>query len=151
MSLKKSIYIFYFFLILGMTFFISCAKEEVEPDPIASQSKGNFNYSINGAALQKADSAVYYALNTTVYAYKNGTSTTFEINLSDLIAGTYNISSATGNQFIYTTNAVDYYFTGGNFIISSNTNNKLAGSFNCSLSGGTITSATGNFSDLPRR
>ncbi len=134
-----------------MTFFISCAKEEVEPDPIASQSKGNFNYSINGAALQKADSAVYYTLNTTVYAYKNGTSTTFEINLSDLIAGTYNISSATGNQFIYTTNAVDYYFTSGNFIISSNTNNKLAGSFNCSLSGGLFTSATGSFSDLTRR
>ena len=134
-----------------MTFFISCAKEEVEPDPITSQSKGNFNYSINGAALQKADSAVYYALYTTVYAYKNGTSTTFEINLSELIAGTYNISSATGNQFIYTTNAVDYYFTSGNFIISSNTNNKLAGSFNCSLSGGTFTSATGSFSDLPRR
>ena len=149
--MKKSIYIFCIFLSIGMTFFISCAKEEVEPDPITSQSKGNFNYSINGAALQKADSAVYYALNTTVYAYKNGTSTTFEINLSDLIAGTYNISSATGNQFIYTTNAVDYYFTSGNFIISSNTNNKLAGSFNCSLSGGTITSATGNFSDLPRR
>ena len=149
--MKKIIYIFYFFLIIGISFFISCAKEEVEPDPITSQSKGNFNYSINGAALQKADSAVYYALNTTVYAYKNGTSTTFEINLSDLIAGTYNISSATGNQFIYTTNAVDYYFTSGNFIISSNTNNKLAGSFNCSLSGGTITSATGNFSDLPRR
>ena len=149
--MKKIIYIFYFFLIIGISFFISCAKEEVEPDPIASQSKGNFNYSINGAALQKADSAVYYALNTTVYAYKNGTSTTFEINLSDLIAGTYNISSATGNQFIYTTNAVDYYFTSGNFIISSNTNNKLAGSFNCSLSGGTFTSATGNFSDLPRR
>ena len=134
-----------------MTFFISCTKEEVEPDPIASQIKGNFNYSINGAALQKADSAVYYALNTTVYAYKNGTSTTFEINLSDLIAGTYNISSATGNQFIYSTNAVDYYFTSGNFIISSNTNNKLAGSFNCSLSGGLFTSATGSFSDLTRR
>lgn len=149
--MKKSIYIFCIFLSIGMTFFISCAKEEVEPDPIVSQSKGNFNYSINGAALQKADSAVYYALNTTVYAYKNGTSTAFEINLSELIAGTYNISSATGNQFIYTTNAVDYYFTSGNFIISSNTNNKLAGSFNCSLSGGTFTSATGNFSDLPRR
>lgn len=149
--MKKSIYIFCIFLSIGMTFFISCTKEEVEPDPIASQSKGNFNYSINGAALQKADSAVYYALNTTVYAYKNGTSTTFEINLSELIAGTYNISSATGNQFIYSTNAVDYYFTNGNFIISSNTNNKLAGSFNCSLSGGTFTSATGNFSDLPRR
>ena len=149
--MKKSIYIFCIFLSIGMTFFISCAKEEVEPDPITSQSKGNFNYSINGAALQKADSAVYYALNTTVYAYKNGTSTTFEINLSELIAGTYNISSATGNQFIYSTNAVDYYFTNGNFIISSNTNNKLAGSFNCSLSGGTFTSATGNFSDLPRR
>lgn len=149
--MKKPINIFYFILIIGMIFFISCAKEEVVPDPITSQSKGNFNYSINGAALQKADSAVYYALNTTVYAYKNGTSTTFEINLSDLIAGTYNISSATGNQFIYTTNAVDYYFTSGNFIISSNTNNKLAGSFNCSLSGGTFTSATGNFSDLPRR
>ena len=149
--MKKIIYIFYFFLIIGISFFISCAKEEVEPDPITSQSKGNFNYSINGAALQKADSAVYYALNTTVYAYKNGTSTTFEINLSELIAGTYNISSATGNQFIYTTNAVEYNFTGGNFIISSNTNNKLAGSFNCSLSGGTFTSATGNFSDLPRR
>ena len=149
--MRKIIYIFYFFLIIGISFFISCAKEEVEPDPITSQSKGNFNYSINGAALQKADSAVYYALNTTVYAYKNGTSTTFEINLSELIAGTYNISSATGNQFIYTTNAVEYNFTGGNFIISSNTNNKLAGSFNCSLSGGTFTSATGNFSDLPRR
>jgi hypothetical protein len=134
-----------------MTFFISCTKEEVEPDPITSQSKGNFNYSINGAALQKADSAVYYALNTTVYAYKNGTSTTFEINLDDLIAKTYYISSATGNEFKYTTNAVEYNFTGGNFIISSNTNNKLAGSFNCSLSGGTFTSATGNFSDLPRR
>lgn len=134
-----------------MTFFISCAKEEVEPDPITSQSKGNFNYSINGAALQKADSAVYYALNTTVYAYKNGASTTFEINLSDLTAGTYYISSATGNQFIYTTNSVDYYGASGNFIISSNTNNKLAGSFNCSLSGGTFSVATGNFSDLPRR
>ena len=148
--MKKSIYIFYFILSIGMTLFISCAKEEVEPDPIASQSKGNFNYSINGAALQKADSAVYYA-NTTVYAYKNGTSTTFEINLDDLIDKTYYISSATGNEFKYTTNAVEYNFTGGNFIISSNTNNKLAGSFNCSLSGGIITSATGNFSDLPRR
>ncbi len=149
--MKKTINILCFILIISMSFFISCSKEELEPDPIDSQSNGDFNYSINGAAFQKADSAVYFALNTTVYAYKNGASTSFEINLSALTPSTYYISSATGNQFIYTTNNVDYSGSSGNFIISSNTNNKLAGTFSCALSGGTFTSATGNFSDLPRR
>jgi hypothetical protein len=132
---------------------VACKKDDPEPvdtTPTTAQNKGDFKYSLNGGAVLAADSAKYYSQNTTIFAFKNNANISFEINLSDLSVGTYSISSSTGNQFQYTVGSANYNGT-GNVNITANANNQLSGNFNCALSGGTLTSVTGTFVDLPRK
>src|SRR5436190_16622055 len=88
--------------------FTGCTKDEDEPeDPSGTTTTGGgpggqFSWSVNNSSTNViADSAVYFPKFTTIFAYKGGTVTTVEINLSDIVAGTYSLSSVTGNELTY--------------------------------------------------
>ncbi len=139
-------------LLASVFLFFSCQKEEPEPEDPGSGStlpKGDFKYSVNGGASITADSAVYYPSITTIYSYKNGTMNTIEMNLSALDVGSYTI--AKGNKLTYTTSGTDYVASTGAINITSKAVNSITGDFNTSFSTGTITSISGNFSDIGSR
>jgi hypothetical protein len=144
-----------FFLLFCTLLFIAC-KKEAEPEteepvdngPVAA---GNLTWKAGSGATVTADSAYYYSQFTTIYAFKNGLSHSLEVNLSALSAGSYSLSSATGNMLTFITNATTYTSSSGSFNITSTVNNKLTGNFTAAFSGGTLTSISGEFNAIPHR
>jgi hypothetical protein len=135
---------------LSMLFF-SCAKNKDEPEPITPVNRGNFSWQSNQGAQVKADSAYYFSQFTTIFAFKNGTNSSVEINLSSLGLGSYSISSVTGNALTFVNGSSTYTAPSGYCNITGTSDNLLVGTFSVNLNGGTITSLSGNFSDLPRK
>jgi hypothetical protein len=135
--------------------FITCKKgDEAEPeDPINNGpvATGGLTWKAGSGATVTADSAYYYSQFTTVYAFKNGLNNSLEINLSALSAGSYSMSSATGNNLTFVTNATTYTASSGSFNITSTANNKLSGNFSVTLNGGALTSLSGEFNAIPQR
>jgi hypothetical protein len=135
---------------LSMLFF-SCAKNKDEPEPVTPINRGNFNWQSNQGTQVKADSAYYFSQFTTIFAFKNGTNSSVEINLSSLALGSYSISSVTGNALTFVNGSSTYTAPSGYCNITGTSDNLLVGTFSVNLNGGTITSLSGNFSDLPRK
>jgi hypothetical protein len=139
--------------------FSGCTKDEDKPEePPATGTTGSgpggqFSWSVNNSSTTViADSAVYFPKFTTIFAYKGGTVTTVEINLSDIIVGTYSLSSVTGNELTYETNGATFKSTSGVVKIANNVSGKLTGDFNCALTGGSaVSSISGQFSDIQNR
>lgn len=141
------------FLLAIIFIVVSCAKDDSTPDeeePPATE-QGSFIWTLSSGQNVSADSAHCYNSITTVYAFKNGNSNSIEANLSSLAVGSYSISSATGNTFSYISGSTTYDGVSGTFNVSASANNKLSGSFNVNLSGGPLTSISGNFSDIRKR
>jgi len=149
------------FLILSVVFvfvcvlLFSCKKDEVST-PLTPATPG-FKWKENAGAFITADSAYWttWATGTGIRAYKGGMQNYFEINWP-----TQNNTSVGAKSL--TANNADFTFLKGaeSFDISSNqnlnitafTNNKLSGSFNFTVSGGTtITSIQAEFTDLPQK
>src|SRR5687767_11235158 len=92
-------------LIAGALIFSGCKKEEppvVDPGnntPITNDPPF-FRWQLDQAGIVSADSAYSYSQSLVIFAIKNSGSN-IEVNLSSLNAGTYQISSATGNQLKY--------------------------------------------------
>src|SRR5215204_4768471 len=129
---KKS----FLLLLFSALIIASCTKDNPEPEddpgtPVTPVNKGSFSYSVNGNATITADSAVYYPKFTTIYSYKLGTENTIEINLSDLVAGSYIVNSTQGNALTYETNGQTFTATSGTINITANTGSRLSGNFNC--------------------
>lgn len=141
------------FLLGGLLIFVTCKKDE-EPGPDTDDpgaNPGQFSWKPGQGASVTADSAYYYPQFTTIYAFKNGSANMIEVNLSALSAGSYTLSSSSGNALTFVTNGTSHNAVSGSLNISAAGNNKLSGSFSASLSGGTITAITGSFTDIPRR
>lgn len=137
---------------LASTLFTGCAKDDPQPDteePVATQ--GSFSWTLSSGQTTTADSAHCYGSITTIYAFKNGNATTVEAALSSLSEGSYSISAATGNSFVYSNGSVTQNAVAGQLTISANAQNKVSGTFNLTLSGGPATSISGSFSDIPKR
>ena len=138
-------------------FLLSCAKDSSDPDKnVAITPAGNtnstvFSWTNNSGTSTSADSTNYYASFTTIFAFKNGTSNSIEINLSALTVGSYTLSSSTGNALTYIANSSTYTAKTGVVNITANNNSNLSGNFNCALSGGTLTTLSGQFVDVPKR
>ena len=141
------------FLFASILFVASCAKEEAAPEeevPVVV-NKGSFNWTLSSGQNVTADSAHCYTSITTIYAFKNGTTNSIEINLSALSVGSYSISSATGNAFSFVNGATTYDASAGTVNITANSGNKLSGNFTATLTGGAITSISGGFQDILKR
>jgi len=147
------------FLAIGMGagFLSSCIKASSDPDknvstaPSGNTSTTSFQWTPNSGSGITADSSNYYASFTTIFAFKNGINNSIEINLSSLAVGAYTLSSSTGNALTYVANSTTYTAKSGVVNITANTSTNLSGNFNCALSGGTLTSLSGEFVDIPRR
>lgn len=150
--MKKNLVLFISICTLNALFFSACKKDDTSPDtttPTPPASTGGFTYTPAGGSQVIADSAHYYSSFTTIFAFKNGTSNSFEINLSSLAVGAYTLSSATGNALTFVTSSTTYTAHTGNVFITTNNGSKLSGTFTSTLSGGSITSVSGQFKDLP--
>lgn len=131
----------------------SCAKDNTSPTNQSSSnnpaSVAGFTWTANGSTV-KADSGFCISQFNNIIAYKNGASV--NIILSSLDVRTYSISLSTGNTLDYEDNLYHTFnATHGNVIISSNSNNKISGSFSASFSGSVVTNISGEFSNLPER
>jgi hypothetical protein len=152
--MKRAIKYFLFFIVCTITF-VSCAKDEPAPeepvpnDPIKTDPP-YFRWSTSAGGLTESDSSHAYVNSNVIFAFKNGNSHSIEVRLSGMQAGTYQLSSATGNELDYFINNTLYQGT-GTFIISESVSNKMSGNFSCSLTGGTLTALSGTFLSIPKR
>ena len=141
-------------IIASLLVFSNCAKED-EPQPEDPENPvitaGQFTWKPGSAASVTADSAYYYSQFTTIYAFKNGYANMIEVNLSSLTAASYSLSSATGNALTFITASTTHTASSGSFNITAAANNKLSGNFSANLAGGSVTSITGSFTDIPKR
>ncbi|MES2132400.1 MAG: hypothetical protein V4506_08615 [Bacteroidota bacterium] len=163
--MKKTIFTLSGFMILGALIITSCKKktQDPEPDPTPTttttggtttgntNSSPGFTFTPNGGSATVADSAFYYQQYKTIHAYKNGNANHFEINLSALTVTSYSMGSGTGNALTYVMGATYLTASTGSLNITASANNKLSGNFNTTLAGGSISSVTGQFVDLPKR
>ncbi|MES2515541.1 MAG: hypothetical protein V4580_15405 [Bacteroidota bacterium] len=133
----------------------ACKKKAADPetDPTPATTGGTavsgFTFTPNGGSATVADSAFYYQQYNTIHAYKNGNANHFEINLTSLAVATYSIGS--GNALTYVMGSTYLGATGGQVNITANGSNKISGNFSTPLSGGSVTSVTGQFLDIPKK
>ena len=141
-------------LFIALSFLsVSCQKEDPEPEPQPNNpgttNPPYFKWQIDNGAVVTADSAYAYVQSFVLFAIKN-TGQNVEVNLSSMNTGTYNISTATGNQLKYSDSSNEHE-TSGTFVISSSTSSKMTGYFNCTFTGSSLSTITGTFSDVPKR
>ena len=136
-----------------LLFFNSCKKDDPQPEEpvVINTTPPVFNWKINNTTSFSSDSTSCYQSNTSIYAYKNGRVNSIEKKLPSLNTGTYSISSVTGNELTLLSGNVSYSASSGTVIIKSNNNNKLSGSLTAAFSTGTVTSLSGEFTDITRR
>ena len=143
-------------LFLVSSIIVSCKKKEEDSNSCSTCNSGGgvasagFSYNINGGGTTIADSATYNVANRTITSYKQGISKRIVIKTSSQSPGTYNFTSA-ANTFYYIESVGTYYATSGYITITANANNKISGSFSTGGTGGTSTTVSGNFTDIPRR
>jgi hypothetical protein len=134
-------------------FFVSCVKDDTEPEPEDPVTPVNpnppfFRWKTEPGNLVESDSSVCFVQSNVIFGYKNGNSHNVEIRLSSMNTGTY--STSMGNELDYFVN--NKLHTGaGTFVITESTNSTVSGNFTCSLSGGTLTSISGTFASVPKR
>ncbi len=148
----KNIFIIFIFSLI----IFSCKKKEEESNSCSTCSSGGgtspvgFYYNINGSGTTTADSAIFNVANRTITSYRQGMAKRIVIKTSSQSAGTYNFTS-TANTLNYIESIGTYYATSGYITITANANNKMSGSFSSGGTGGTSTTVSGNFTDIPRR
>jgi hypothetical protein len=147
-----------FGVIFCLVIITACAKKEDSFEPNTSgntenpaDNKGSFTWTASTGQAVTADSAHYYSQFTTIFAFKNGNTNSIEVNLSALTPGTYSFSSTSGNAFAFVDGSTNYDASSGSLTITAAANNRLSGSFNTNLTGGTITSLSGTFTDIKKK
>ena len=100
------------------------------------------------ATEKTAGSAEVRTQYKSIFAFAGATSSTgtvFEINLTGVTPGTYNLG--TNNAFYF--NGATGNPTSGKVVITANANGKASGSFEAFYASGTITSVYGTFTNIP--
>jgi hypothetical protein len=103
----------------------------------------------SGATVQTVNNPYASSQYKTIFATITSGSTVYEINLTSIAVGTYNLS-ASGNALYYKNAAMSTAFspTSGTVVITANASNKLSGTFTATGSGGGITSVSGQFKNI---
>jgi hypothetical protein len=136
--------------------FTACKKKASDPEPEAvttttggTPASAGFTWTPAGGSATVADSAFYYQQYNTIHAYKNGNANHFEINLTALSIASYSIN--TSNALTYVMGSTYLIATSGQINITASAGNKISGNFSTPLSGGSVTSVTGQFIDIPKK
>lgn len=127
----------------------SCKKSEPPaPTPVVTATNPPFSWSENGATSKSTTNASFNTGAQILQAISSDNLTVIQISLTASIPGTYPVSTANpGNDFHYTNGS--YQGTSGSVIITANANGKMSGTFNTSSTINTITSVTGQFTNIP--
>lgn len=131
--------------------FISCKKDDPEPEEPVNTTPPVFNWKVNNTTTYSSDSTYCYPGFTDIYAYKNGTVNSVYIQLSTFSAGNYTISSGNGTSMNLVVAGKTYTPSAAQVTITSSTSDKLSGKVNASFTGTTVTSMTAEFTDIPKR
>lgn len=126
----------------------SCSKEEAtEPEGSKSTESGFFYAENSASAMIKADEATANKQHKTIIAKKSG-ATVVEIVLTDLKAGTYDLSAR--YAFTYVKSAVFWEASAGTLTITKNDGSKLSGTFKATAGSGVqgVTTVEGKFTDI---
>ena len=148
----KQLFIIFMFSVM----IVSCKKKEEETNSCSTCDSGGgvasvgFSYNINGGGTTNADSATYNVANRTITSYKQGMAKRIVMKTSSQSPGTYYFTS-TANTFYYIESVGTYYATSGYVTITANASNKLSASFSSGGTGGTSTTVSGSFKDIPKR
>jgi hypothetical protein len=142
--------------LLGLLIFTGCAKDEDEPeDPTTTTTGGvatyDFKWTPNNGSTVTADEAYFSTATNNIYAAKSGTANSVEIILPDFNITTYSISSSSGNSLEFLSNSTSHQATSGTVKITANSGNKISGNFAVGFSSGTLTSLSGQFTDVPQK
>ncbi|MBP9793970.1 MAG: hypothetical protein KBC56_08230 [Flavobacterium sp.] len=132
---------------------VSCSNDDEVariPIPVTPVVRDGFRWTDStSSTTQTVDNP--YASNTfsSIFATNTGGGTIFEINLTSIAAGTYDIM-ASGNAFYYRNSTMPAAFTptSGSVVITANANNKLTGTFTATGTGGGVTSVSGSFTNI---
>ncbi|SFA75792.1 hypothetical protein SAMN05660845_0398 [Flavobacterium swingsii] len=132
---------------------ISCSDDEdvvVVPVSATPVSGDGFRWTDSSSSTEQTVNNPY-ANNSfkTIFATNTGSGTVYEINLTAIAVGTYDVV-ASGNAFYYrsTTMSAAFVPTSGSVVITANANNKLTGTFTATGSGGGVTSVSGSFTNI---
>ena len=138
-------------LAYSLLFLFSCKKDENTPinDPVTPTS--NFKWSTDGSASVTASEAYFIAAYNNIVATKSGSTASVDVVLDDLKVGSHAISASTGITLEFVNQGTTYTGESGTVVISQNTGTLLSGSFSAQLSGGTIKTITGSFTDLKEK
>ncbi len=103
----------------------------------------------SGATLQTVNKPYASSQYKTIFATITGGSTVYEINLTSIAVGTYNLTTS-GNALYYknATMTAPFSPTSGTVVITANASNKLSGTFTASGAGGGITLVAGQFKNI---
>jgi hypothetical protein len=136
-------------LVASAVCFTSC-KDDKEDDQTSTNqtSEAGFFYAENGASTKtKADAAQVNKQHNTIIARKNNT-TVVEIVLTDLKAGTYDLSAK--YAFTYVKDGKFWEATAGQLIITKNDGKVISGTFDATAGAGVdgVNKVSGTFSDI---
>jgi hypothetical protein len=141
-----------FIALLAITF-CSCSNDDavaVPPIPVTPVVRDGFRWTDSSSSTTQTVNNPY-ASNTfkSIFATNTGGGTIFEINLTSIAVGTYDVM-ASGNAFYYRNTSMPAAFspTSGSVVITANANNKLSGTFTATGTGGGITSVSGSFKNI---
>ncbi len=144
-----------FFILFVSTTFIttsSCSDDDSSNNGGGNNNTVGFTWRENdpNGTVNQAASATFTNQFNTLLAKKADGSTLFEINLSGSSAAAYTLSSSGANMFTYTGENPFFVAESGIVTISSNTNNKITGTYEAFRTGNSgLTRLYGTFTDVP--
>ena len=131
---------------------VSCSDngDVTTTPPVTPVASDGFKWTDSSSSTEQTVNNPYASNQyKTIFATNTGGSTVYEINLTSIAVGTYDVM-ASGNAFYYrsTTMSSPFNPTSGSVTITANANNKLTGTFTATGSGGGVTSVSGSFTNI---
>ena len=130
---------------------VSCSdNDDITVTPVVPIAADGFRWTENGTVtVLTVDNPYVNGQFNSIFAVRSGT-TIYEINLTATTPATYTLGGSSLNSLFYNnTNAsTSFSPTSGSVIITSNTNNKLTGTFTATGTGGGVTSVSGSFKNI---
>jgi hypothetical protein len=132
----------------------SCAKDEDVPeDPSGSggSTSSSFNWSVNNGASIFANDYYFVSAFNNIVGKKTSNASYIDISLDNLDPGSYTISLSKGILLEYNDGSISHTASSGIVNISSHLNGLLSGNFTASVKNSSITTISGQFTDIPEK
>ena len=151
--MKHAKTIFSILAIVSVVIFSSCNKASTTTAPTASTADG-FTWTENGGTTVKTGFTPFFLTQSHSLFVQDAAGASagvlFEFSLTTFVVGTYNLGPNYYVDFSFPGHTSSNKFdpNAGSFVITSNANGKISGTFIATGSAGTISSVKGNFNNI---